>query len=115
LETICEGFHGSTLDKLVLGLVVVQEDGSCCQPGPALIRSLAYFIHGLFFGLVGYFNMQKNPRQQRHGDEWAHTIVGRRAAVAPQNLRSAGHFVMVFLLAAMADGALLMIGTLMRL
>jgi uncharacterized RDD family membrane protein YckC len=114
LETICEGFHGCTLGKLLLGFVVVQEDGSRCRPGPALIRSLAYFIDGLFFGVVGYFNMQKNPQQQRHGDEWAHTIVCRRAAVAPQNLRGTGHFVMVFLLAAMADAALFMIGMLTK-
>lgn len=115
LEIICEGFHGSTLGKRLLGFVVVQEDGSPCRPGPALIRSLAYIIDALFFGLIGYFNMQKNPQQQRHGDEWAHTIVCRRSDVAPHNLRGAGHFTAVFLLAAMADAALMIIGVLIKL
>jgi uncharacterized RDD family membrane protein YckC len=82
LEAICEGFHGSTPGTLLLSMVVVQEDGSPCRPGSAWIRSIAYFIDSLFFGLIGYFNMPKNPQQQRHGDEWAHTIVCRRSDVA---------------------------------
>lgn len=71
-------------------------------------------MDSLFFGVVGYFNMQKSPQNQRHGDDWAHTIVCRRALVAPQNLRGIGQFVMVFLLAAMADSALAMVGLLLR-
>jgi len=114
LETICEGFHGSTPGKLLLGFVVVQEDGTPCRFGSAFIRSIGFFIDGLFFGLIGYFAMQKTPQEQRHGDEWAHTIVGRRANVTRSNLRSMGQFTMVFLLAAMADAALLMTGMLLK-
>jgi uncharacterized RDD family membrane protein YckC len=95
LETVCEGLHGSTLGKLLLGFVVVQENGVPCRMGSALIRSLAYLVDGLFFGLIAYFAMQKTPQEQRHGDEWAHTIVCRRAQVAPQNLRGFGQFAMV--------------------
>ena len=103
LEAICEGFHGSTPGKLVLGMTVVQEDGTPCRFGSALVRSFAYLIDGLFFGLIGYFNMQKSPQQQRHGDEWAHTVVARRVDVAPQNRRSGGWFVVAFFFGAMAD------------
>ena len=50
----------------------------------------------------------------RHRDEWAGTIVCRRSEVAPQSLRSSGIFVMVFMLAAMADGALIISGLLVK-
>ncbi len=114
LETVCEGFHGSTLGKLLLGLVVVQEDGTPCRPGSALIRSLAYFIDAIFFGAVAYFAMQKTPQQQRHGDDWAHTIVYRRSQVEPQVLRGGGQFAMVFSLAAMADATLIISALLIK-
>ncbi len=114
LETVCEGFHGSTPGKMILGMVVVQEDGSPCRPWPALVRSLAYFIDGLFFGLIGYAAMTKTPQQQRHGDEWAHTIVCRQSQLAPQNLRGFAHFTMVFLLAAMADSMIIITGLLIK-
>lgn len=107
IEAVCEGFHGSTLGKLVLGFVVVQEDGSPCRPGAALIRSFTYVIDAFFFGLIGYMSMQKTPQQQRHGDEWAHTVVCRRSAIPPQNLRGAGTFVAAFVLAAMIDAVLI--------
>jgi uncharacterized RDD family membrane protein YckC len=115
LEAICEGFHGSTPGKLALSMVVVQEDGSPCRPGSAWIRSFAYFVDAIFFGLVGYFNMQKNPQEQRHGDEWAHTVVCKRSDVAPQNLRGFGQFTLVLFFAAMADVALMILGTVINL
>jgi uncharacterized RDD family membrane protein YckC len=93
-HTICESVHGSTPGKFVLSMVVVQEDGSPCRPRSAFIRSLAYFVDSLFFGLIGYFAMQKNPKEQRHGDEWAHTIVSKRSLVLPQNLRGGGKFML---------------------
>lgn len=114
LETVCEGLHGSTLGKLLLGFVVVQENGAPCGIGSAFLRSLAYFVDGLFFGLIGYLAMQKTPQEQRHGDEWAHTIVCHRAQVAPQNLRSFGQFAMVFSLAVMADATFMITGVLIR-
>jgi uncharacterized RDD family membrane protein YckC len=115
LEAICEGFHGSTPGKFLLGMTVVQEDASPCRPGSAFIRSFAYMVDALFFGLIGYFNMQKTPQQQRHGDEWAHTVVCRRSDVAPENLRGAGQFVAAFLFAAMADAAFIISGQLLRI
>jgi uncharacterized RDD family membrane protein YckC len=114
-EAICEGFHGSTPGKLMLSMVVIQEDGSPCRPGSAWIRSFAYIVDSLFFGLVGYFNMQKNPQQQRHGDEWAHTIVCRRANVAAQSLRGLGRFSLVLFFATLAAAALAILGMVIQL
>ena len=115
LEAICEGFHGSTPGKLLFSMVVVQEDGSPCRPGSAWIRSFAYIIDSLFFGLIGYLAMQKNPQQQRHGDEWAHTIVCRRSNVAPQNLSGIGQFTLALFFAVLADAALIILGAVIRL
>jgi uncharacterized RDD family membrane protein YckC len=114
-ETTCEGWHGSTPGKLVLSMVVVQEDGTPCRPGPALVRSLAYFFDSLFFGIIAYLAMNKTPQEQRHGDVWAHTIVAKRSDAPAPSLRSGGRFASVFLFAAMADAALLMIGLLLGL
>ncbi len=114
-ETICEGWHGGTLGKLALSMVVVQEDGTPCRPVPALIRSLAYFFDSLFFGIIGYLAMNKSPQEQRHGDVWAHTIVCRRHDAPQQSLRSGGRFVGILLLAVMADAALLIVGMLLEL
>lgn len=105
-EAVCEGLHGSTLGKLILGMTVVQEDGTPCRFGSALIRSFAYLVDSLFFGLIGYLSMQNSPQQQRHGDNWAHTVVVRRADVSPSNRRGGGTFVGAFLLGAMADAIL---------
>jgi uncharacterized RDD family membrane protein YckC len=113
-HTLCEGLHGSTLGKLLLKMVVVQENGTPCRLRAAAIRSLAYFIDGIFFGLVGYLAMKKTPQEQRYGDEWAHTIVCRRSDAPPQSLRGGGRFLAVFFLAAAVHAALLMIGLLIQ-
>jgi uncharacterized RDD family membrane protein YckC len=114
-QAICEGLHGSSLGKLALSMVVVQEDGSPCRLGSEITRSFAYPIDSLFFGLIGYFAMQKSVQEQRHGDEWAHTVVCKRSKIPPENLRSGGRFVAVLLFAVMADAALGMIGLLLKL
>jgi uncharacterized RDD family membrane protein YckC len=111
--TICEGMHGSTLGKLALQMVVVTEGGTPCDLGAALKREVAYFFDGLFFGLIGYVSMKKSPQEQRYGDHWAQTIVCKRAAVAPQYLRSGGRFAAVLALAAVANIVLVILGFLL--
>jgi len=59
--------------------------------------------------------MQKSPQQKRHGDDWAHTIVGKRSHVAKENLRGNGRFMLALLLAAVADAALIILGFLLKL
>jgi len=105
-HTVCEGLHGSTMGKLALGMVVAQEDGSPCRVGPAFIRSLAYQVDAIAFGIVAYLAMQRSPQHQRYGDQWAHTVVVRRAQIPPERLRSGGRFVAALLLAMMADAAI---------
>jgi len=114
-ETVFESVHGSTLGKRMLSMVVVQEDGTPCRLGPALIRSLAYFLDALFFGVIGYMAMQNSQQEQRHGDKWAHTVVCKRSGVKPENLRGGGRFAAALLLAAMADSAILMSGFVVNL
>jgi len=114
-ELICEGVHGSTLGKLVLGMAVVQEDGTPCRISSASIRSVAYLVDSLFFGLIGYMEMQGTPQMQRHGDEWAHTVVCKRSAIQVRNLRSGGRFIVALLFALMADSAFIIVGLLLNL
>jgi uncharacterized RDD family membrane protein YckC len=102
-ETVLEGLHGSTIGKLVLGMVVVQEDGKPCDLKSALIRSAAYSIDALFFGIVGYMAMERDQTRQRYGDSWAHTVVAKRSAIAPENLRGTGTFIGALLLASAAN------------
>ncbi len=92
-HTLCEGIYGASVGKLVCGLRVLSEDQTPCRLGPAFIRSIAYLVDGLVFGLVGYLSMNKTPLSQRHGDHWAKTIVVRRAQVPAESKRSGYVFV----------------------
>jgi uncharacterized RDD family membrane protein YckC len=114
-EIICEGVHGSTLGKLALGMAVVQEDGTPCRITSASIRSFAYLLDALFFGLIGYMAMKGSPKMQRHGDQWAHTIVGKRSAMQANNLRSGGRFLVAVFFALMLDGILIIFGLFLNL
>jgi hypothetical protein len=56
--------------------------------------------------------MQKTLKEQRHGDEWAHTVVCNRSSVAPDQLRGGGRFVLGLMLGMMTDAALTMVALL---
>jgi len=113
-HALCEGIHGSTPGKLMLAMVVVQEDGAPCAPKAAWIRSLAYVIDSLFFGIVAYSAMQDSPLEQRLGDKWAGTVVCRRADVPPISLRGLDRFVLALFFASIVDSALCMLGLLIK-
>ncbi len=102
-HTLCEGLHGSSLGKMLLGQVVVTDQVKPCGLRAALIRSLAYFVDGLFFGAIGYLAMKKTRLQKRHGDNWAGTFVARRTQVPISSLRSTGRFLAVLALALVVD------------
>ena len=104
--SVCEGLHGSTLGKLMLGLVVVDDSGRPCGLRAAVVRSVIYFIDAIFFGLVGYLEMQKSPQEKRHGDNLAHTIVCKRSSLPPTSLRGPGRFVGAVLLGLMFDATM---------
>jgi len=105
-HTLCEGIHGSTPGKLLFSMMVVKETGSPCGLKAALIRSLAYLIDSLFFGLVANAAMQDSEMHQRLGDKWAGTVVCRRLDVPPTSLQGSGRFVMACFFAVIVDSAL---------
>jgi uncharacterized RDD family membrane protein YckC len=112
-HVIFTAVHGSTLGKRVLSMVVVQEDGSPCGLKSAVVRELGYFVDTLFFGIIGYMAMQESVQEQRHGDNWAHTVVCKRELIAPDKLRGAGRFAVASMFALMADAAFIMVGLLL--
>lgn len=104
-ETIMEAGAGATLGKLMIGAVVVQEDGTPCQAKSAFIRSLAYFLDSFFFGVIGYMEMNKTPRQQRYGDKWGKTLVIAKAQAPAGSFGGGGRFFAMLVLACLADAA----------
>jgi uncharacterized RDD family membrane protein YckC len=66
---------GASPGKMLLGLRTVRVDGARAGFGAGLVRELAYFIDGFFFGLVAKGVMDGSPLKQRLGDQWANTVV----------------------------------------
>jgi uncharacterized RDD family membrane protein YckC len=100
----CEGLSGVTIGKLCCGICVVSEDGHPCTMKGALIRSLAYYIDGQFFGLLGYESMRKSPLNQRYGDKWGKTAVFKTREI-PLELRwTSGRLVFALALGTAALG-----------
>ncbi len=87
-HTIAEGLGGASIGKLICGLRVLNEDDRPCSIGGAFVRSLAYFVDALVFGLVAYSVMSKSPRQQRLGDRWGGTVVVEAKSVPASSQRS---------------------------
>jgi uncharacterized RDD family membrane protein YckC len=112
--TTCEGLCGASLGKLVCGLRVLSEDLSPCSLKPAFVRSLAGFVDGLFFGVIGYMSMSKTLTQQRHGDHWARTVVVRNSQVPLGSKRSTTQYLLALALGSVAWGLALVAGLLWR-
>lgn len=111
-HVVFTSLHGSTVGKVALSMVVVQEDGSPCEFKSALIRELGYFVDAMFFGLIGYSAMKDDVKQQRHGDDWAHTIVCKRSLIPRDKLRGGDRFAIALVFALIADAAFAMLGLL---
>jgi len=114
-HVVFSSVHGSSIGKIALSMVVVQEDGSPCRFKSALIRELGYFVDALFFGLIAYSAMKDDSRQQRHGDSWADTVVCKRTLIPREKLRGADRFIVAMLFAFMADAAFIMMGFLIAI
>jgi uncharacterized RDD family membrane protein YckC len=83
-----EWILGASPGKMILGLRVVQQDGSPCRLGPALQRGFARLIDGMFMAIPAYLSMRP-PFYQRLGDKAGKTMVVRRNdVVQPRNLFS---------------------------
>ena len=99
--SVCEGFYGSTLGKMILGLVVLRDDFETCDFLPALIRGLLMIVDGLFFGIVAAIIMSGSSRNKRLGDRLGKTIVVYRNSVPDTWLRPTIFFILVFLIASL--------------
>ena len=105
-HTICEGFHGATLGKLIFKIHVVNENGEPCSIRSGFIRSMAFYLDSLFFGIVAGTSMRNSELQQRYGDKWAKTVVIERSPFNQIHWPSGWRFLAVFLIAITADGLL---------
>lgn len=105
-HAVSEGMGGSTMGKLLCRLRVTAADGSPTDMTSAVIRSAAFFLDSLFFGLVAYGKMSKNALQQRYGDAWAGTVVVKAESVPEASRRSTGAIVLAIILGA--GGAVLL-------
>jgi uncharacterized RDD family membrane protein YckC len=114
-QVISTTVYGSTLGKLLLSLQVVAEDGSSCRLKSAIIRELGFLVDGLFFGIIGYTAMKGDPRQQRHGDQWAYTVVRKRVRLPRQSGQGLMPFVLALMLGVGADIVFLMVGLLLQI
>lgn len=76
---VLEAVLGATLGKLLLGIRVVNVDGSRIGWGASIIRNILRIIDGLpFFYLLGAILIWTSPQKQRLGDRAAKTVVVRR-------------------------------------
>ncbi len=114
-HAICEGMHGATLGKLIFRIHVLREDGNPAGIGAALIRSIAFNIDALFFGLIAAASMRSSELQQRLGDKWAKTVVVERSRFNQYPWPSGWKFTFVFLAALIADGLLFVLSLLLKL
>lgn len=79
--TLMEGFFGATAGKMLLGLRVVQLDGSPITWREAIVRNLLRAIDSLVLYLVGAIAIWVSPMKQRLGDRAAETVVIRRVSI----------------------------------
>lgn len=74
---VLEERYGRTLGKRLLGLRVLNEDGSPITMGTSIVRNVVRVVDGLFFYAVGAVSMLVSDRKQRLGDHVAKTVVVR--------------------------------------
>jgi uncharacterized RDD family membrane protein YckC len=75
---ILETWRGQTIGKMIMGIVVVKENGESCTFAAALLRNVLRIIDALPQSyLVGFIFMALSEKRQRIGDRLANTIVVR--------------------------------------
>jgi uncharacterized RDD family membrane protein YckC len=74
---LLEGRYGRTVGKSLLGLRVVNEDGSPMGMRASTVRNVLRVVDGLLFYLVGTIIAAVSDRRQRLGDRLADTVVVR--------------------------------------
>ncbi len=73
--TLLEGRYGQTLDKWLVKVKVVKENGAPIDYGDAAVRTILRIIDGLFNYLIGAILIWTSDKKQRLGDRLAHTVV----------------------------------------
>ena len=96
-HAFCECAGGASLGKRLLGLEVVSVELVPATFGQTFKRNLGFAIDGLFFGLIGYGQMEQSPIKQRYGDRWGKTRVVLRRSLPPALRPPKRIFVFVFL------------------
>lgn len=99
--TVSTAVCGTSFGKAMLGLRVVSIDGTRPGFGPSVLRELGFFVDALFFGLVGKSAMDSSSLAQRHGDQWAKTVVVRSDATTGSGRASTAALVAGLLLSTM--------------
>ena len=113
-QTFSEYICGASLGKIIFKIHVLSDDGQPISFKAAVIRSAAYFVDGMVFGLVAYENMKKTPLRQRYGDKWANTIVVKRSSLAKIHLPTGWKFMLAFIVGVIADGLCAIVSTLIN-
>ncbi|MFP4116777.1 MAG: RDD family protein [Candidatus Aenigmatarchaeota archaeon] len=72
---LLEGYIGQTIGKMVMGIVVVKENGEPCDYLASFVRNLLRIVDGLFYYLVGLVAIILSNKRQRIGDHIANTVV----------------------------------------
>ena len=103
-HTFAESVGGATLGKRLLGLEVLSVDLQPATLWQGWKRNVGFFIDSLFFGLIGWTQMDRSAIRQRLGDRWGKTRVIRRRSLPLALRRPTRTFVFV-LLGAMAIAA----------
>ena len=76
---VLEAALGATLGKLLLGIRVVDVEGSRISWGASIIRNILRIVDALPFAyILGAILIWTSARKQRLGDRAAHTVVVRR-------------------------------------
>jgi uncharacterized RDD family membrane protein YckC len=88
--SVLEATLGATVGKLVMGIRVVQEDGSKCTWQGAIVRNLLRVIDAFPFYLIGAILVWTSPKRQRLGDRAANTVVIRKGTNTGAGMTGAG-------------------------
>ena len=74
-------WNGQTIGKKIVGIQVLNEDGSAVSFRTSFLRNILRIIDGFGFYLVAAISVWTSPRKQRVGDRIAHTCVVKKRRV----------------------------------
>ena len=87
--TIFEGLTGATVGKFLMGIRVVNEDGSKLTWTASIVRNVSRLVDEFPYVipyLLGAIMVWNSPTRQRLGDRWGHTVVVTKASLLAREL-----------------------------